>query len=96
MFYKYKVLNHLIIHLKCVKLMIISCFEHKSLLLKVLCKETLVHHTDYRGCPMCSITTIIWNKIHVFWAGVYKQGSIIHHLHCQIYLISQIVKVKIH
>ena len=72
----------------------IGWLEHKSLLFKVTCKKTAVHHTDYTGRPMRSITISIWNKIHI-WAGVYKQGSIIHHLHCEIYLTSQIVKTKI-
>ena len=44
----------------------IGCLQHKFLLFKVTCKKTVVHHTDYTGGSMCSITTSIWNKIQIF------------------------------
>ena len=67
----YKALNHLFIFAMIYicnthdNYITTSCLEHKSLLFKVTCKKTVMHHTDYRGRPMCSIATSIWKKIHI-------------------------------
>ena len=71
----------------------IGCLEHKSLLFKVTCKKTVCTILITQADPWVQSPPAYGTK-YIFWAGVYKQGSIIHHLHCQIYLTSQIVKNK--